>query len=445
MVVLLALALVAAWFVLEGQAIEVDVAQVITSEFSVEVSGSGKVKASKPVDVHSKNQGIVQTIFVTDGQKVAKGAPLLELDRGPLQTQLLQAEAGLAQAEDALAQANSATANQSGAIDAANAAVSAAQMGVSVALEYKRLADDEVADIKNHIAELRADPKSDPEEIEFMESMLRLAEVGQQEAAAGVAGAEANVAAARSALTQAKSGNPASAASAASAAITAAEDQVELARQALDDAVIKAPVAGIVIFAPTPASAQSEAMGAGTPLSGSVLMEGSAITPGMALFTITNSENMRFVAEISEADIARVSLEQSATVTLDSFAGETFDGVVAKIAKVAQTTMTGGTVFSVEITLDANKDKLAIGMKGDAVIKVSTQEGVVTIPRQALFSEGANDFVYVAGEGRLVKRAVAVGEVTDKNVEIRSGLKVGEEVALASNVSFTDGLRVKAR
>lgn|GEM_PF-3777107 len=208
---------------------------------------------------------------------------------------------------------------------------------------------------------------------------------------------------------------------------------------------ITAPVAGTVIIAPTPATAQSIAVGGGVPVSGATPMEGYAVAPGMVLFTLYDPGDMKFVAEISEADIARLSLDQSATVTLDAFEGKLFEGSIVKIAQVAQTTMTGGTVFPVEVALKAVSENPSIGMKGDAAIRISTQSGVMTIVRQALFSEGNDDYVYAVDEGKLVKKSVTVGEMTDKRVEIRGGLRAGDEVALASNVSFTDGLRVKVR
>jgi HlyD family secretion protein len=173
-------------------------------------------------------------------------------------------------------------------------------------------------------------------------------------------------------------------------------------------------------------------------------MEGSAVTPGMVLFTITNPDHILFEAEINEADIALLSLDQSATVTLDSYPELTFEGSVTKIAKSARKTMTGGTVFPIEITIRAPKEDIAIGMKGDATIRVSTYPNVVTVPYQALFTEGGNEYVYVVENGRLDKTAVETGQRTDTLVEITRGVVDGQEVALAGNTAYTGDLRVRA-
>jgi multidrug resistance efflux pump len=397
------------------------------------------------VDVYSKNQGLVSKVLVKDGQKVIAGTPLLELDRGPLQAQLLLAESGLAQARSGLSQAYSGVASQNAAVDAARTGLDAANTALAVAYESKQLADDGVFNAQEFLDFVSALSIPDPIQLQQAEAALRQAKAGQQQAAAGVAQAEGGIASARGALAQAQAGNPGSTIGAANAAIAAGEEQVALATQALEDAVIIAPVAGTVIFAPTTATAQSMATGGGTPLAGATLMAGSAITQGVPLLTLVDTGRMRFVAEVDERDIGRLSLDQSATVTLDSFGQTTFEGTVVKLSPQTQTTRTGGTVFLVDILLDTKDETLAIGMKGDTLIKVSTQTGATTIPLQALFSEGSKDYVYVAFEGKLVKTAITAGEKTDTHVEVLRGVGVGDQVALASNIPYTDGMRVKVR
>jgi len=433
----------AAWAYLESQVPTIEVAVVEKGDLEIALSGSGVITPDDPIDVYSKNQGIVSKVFVTDGQKVSKDAPLLELDRAPLQAQLLAAESGLAQARNGLTLAQSGANSRQNAIEAAQRGVDAAYFGLNTARELEYLAQIAVIDAQYFLDLVRSQAVVNPIDVAQAEAALNQARVGHQQAVAGVAQAEGSVAAANGALAQAQAGDPRGAIEAANKAITAAEEQVKLAKEALDDAMIKAPVAGIVLFAPTPAAAQSQAAGAGTPVSGATISAGSAVTPGMVLFTITNPEHILFEAEINEADIARLSLEQSATVTLDGYADTQFEGTVTKIAKSARKTITGGTVFPVEITIRAPKENIAIGMKGDATITISTRQGVTSVPYQALFTEGGNTFVYLVRDDRLVKTAVEVGESSDTVVEIIRGVSVGDQVALAGNTPFVDAMRVR--
>ncbi|MCL2818485.1 MAG: efflux RND transporter periplasmic adaptor subunit, partial [Actinomycetia bacterium] len=67
-----------------------------------------------------------------------------------------------------------------------------------------------------------------------------------------------------------------------------------------------------------------------------------------------------------------------------------------------------------------------------------------TVPYQALFSEGNNDYVYVVSDERLIKTAVETGERTATTVEIIRGVVTGDQVALASNTAFVDAMRVRS-
>ena len=70
-------------------------------------------------------------------------------------------------------------------------------------------------------------------------------------------------------------------------------------------------------------------------------------------------------------------------------------------------------------------------MKGDATIEVSSQAGAITIPVEALFSEGGTDYVYVVENGKLKKVEITVGATTDTDVEVVEGLEEGQTVALS--------------
>ena len=172
-------------------------------------------------------------------------------------------------------------------------------------------------------------------------------------------------------------------------------------------------------------------------------MKGCAVTPGMPIMTIMDNTSMLFEAEISEEDIGRVALKQSASVILDSNTTNPLKGTVVSIDEVAHNTLTGGTFFSVRIQINKAADlSLCIGMKGDATIQISQLSSAMTISRKGLFSEEGENFVYVVESGQLQKKSVTVGDVTDEVAEIKSGLTLGEKIALPDNTSFEDGLKV---
>ncbi len=256
---------------------------------------------------------------------------------------------------------------------------------------------------------------------------------GYKQAQAAQAQAEAGLSSAKSGLSKAKAANNSSSKSAAQAGVDQAQQALDLAEQALEDATLVAPIDGVVIFNSTPS-----ALGAGSPPS-----EGSAVSPQSAPFTVVDFSGLKFTAEVDEADIDRVKVGMTSAITLDAFPGEEFATTVIRLNPAAQSTATGGTIFAVELELaDTGKDIL-IGMKGDATIEVSSREAAITIPVEALFSEGGTDYVYTVENSVLTKTEITVGATTDTEVEVIEGLDEGTVVALSGSTQYTDGMTVR--
>jgi RND family efflux transporter MFP subunit len=173
--------------------------------------------------------------------------------------------------------------------------------------------------------------------------------------------------------------------------------------------------------------------------------EGSAISPQAPPFTVVDFSALRFTAEVDEADIDRVKVDMMAMVSLDAFPGEEFSATVSRINPAAQPTATGGTVFAVELELAGVAKDILLGMKGDADVEVSSRGSALTVPVEALFSEGGTDFVYSIVAGKLKKTEITVGATTDTDIEVLSGLQAGDAVALSGSTQYVDGMAVREK
>ncbi len=215
-------------------------------------------------------------------------------------------------------------------------------------------------------------------------------------------------------LNKAQASSPSSQKAAAQAAVVAAQQAVNVAKAAVDDATLVAPIDGTVFLNP-----------AGTPGADGkipVASPGSAVSFASAPFSVVDLNGSTFVAEVDEADVDRLKVGMSATVTLDSFPGKSFKTTVLRISSASQPTATGGTIFPVELALQDTGKNILIGMKGDATIEVSSIQGAMTIPVEALFNENGKNFVYRVDNNKLVKTDITVGATTDTEVEVLSGL-----------------------
>lgn len=405
---------------------KVDVAQVRTESLAVTVLGSGKVTAGTKVDVYPESAGLIGKVYAKDGARVKKDAKVLKLQTDALDAQLASAESALAQAQSGLQQANFSASTKTSSIKAAKAGVSAAQEAYDAAKSAESAA-------KSAYKAAQANPA---------------AKSAYTQAKLATAQAKSALAQAKSGYTQAKNTPTSGAQSAARKGVSAAQKSVDVAQNAIDKATLKAPLAGVVMY-PTASSAAAALTGAASATSAAsksndnTPAKGSALSQGSPAFSVVDDKKLSFTAEIDEADIEKVKVGQQVKVTLDAFEGKTFEGQVLSIGDIAQTTSTGGTVFLVEMALNQNDSALKLGMKGDSTIQVENVAAALTVPIEALFSEGGKDYVYVVKNDKLVKTNITAGTTTDTSVEILDGITEGQTVALAGSMPLSDGLAVK--
>ncbi len=114
-----------------------------------------------------------------------------------------------------------------------------------------------------------------------------------------------------------------------------------------------------------------------SPLSGVVLKRsiepGEFVSPGAALMTVGDTNNLYMTVFIPEDRYGQIKLEQPVTVKVDSFPNETFTAKVTRIADQAEFTPRNvqtaegraTTVFAVKLAVENADGKLKPGMPAD--------------------------------------------------------------------------------
>jgi RND family efflux transporter MFP subunit len=206
------------------------------------------------------------------------------------------------------------------------------------------------------------------------------------------------------------------------ASVRAAQAQVDLARIALNDTVIRAPLAGVV--------------------SKRHVQAGDKLSPDMPAFSIVNLQQLTFEAQVPASDIPRVKIGQEVSFRVDGYPARTFAG---KVARINPTTETGSRALLVYISVDNADSALRGGMfaKGS----ITTQKSAVRplLPFAALRKDQEKDVVYVVEAGKVVSRPVSLGLRNDDEgmVEVTAGLEHGARVITARLDAVKPGSRVK--
>lgn len=165
---------------------------------------------------------------------------------------------------------------------------------------------------------------------------------------------------------------------------------------------------------------------------------------GKSLCTIYDLSYLTLTLNISELDISRISVGQTASITAEAVDDREYSGVVTRVG-VNGTTSGGITTYPVDIRIDET-DGLLPGMNVDVSLVVEEQKGVVTIPTAAVEQSGR--VLVKTADGSTGDGApegyqyvyVKMGAADEDYVEIVEGVSEGDTVAyIPDTASGTSG------
>lgn len=188
---------------------------------------------------------------------------------------------------------------------------------------------------------------------------------------------------------------------------------------------------------------------------------GSGFSQGTNIMTVANLSNMEAVVDVDENDVVLISVGDTANVTVDAFGDRIFHGIVTEIGNSAKSTGFGTQEqvvnFSVKIKLLDLDTNLRPGMSCNADIETETVENVISVPIQSVTArtdvpgedstkvEKKSEFsaamtkmnkpkevVFLVNNGKAKMVVVETGISDDNYLEIKSGLKEGDEVISGS-------------
>lgn len=167
--------------------------------------------------------------------------------------------------------------------------------------------------------------------------------------------------------------------------------------------------------------------------------EGATVAQGTPLFTIASNEVVKLTVALTKYDLEDVKEGQKADITLG---GNSYTGEVSKISRVATTNSAGAAVINAEIHIENPDDNIYLGVEAKVKIKVGSATNVVLVPVECINTDKSGTFCYVVENGIIVKKSVTTGLSSDEYIEIKEGIKEGEEVVGEFSADVTEGTKV---
>ncbi len=195
------------------------------------------------------------------------------------------------------------------------------------------------------------------------------------------------------------------------ARVKSAQAQVQNYQAQLAKTVIVSPIAGVV----TRQDAKA----------------GAIVSPNVTLVSVNSENTLEIEANVAEADIAKVKIDDLSAVTLDAYSSN--DVFAAKVVRIdpAATIIEGVATYKIILDFITTVAGLKSGMTANLDIVTSKKEDVVFISQRALLNVDGKQTVRVLS-GKIIKAVEVQSGLrgSDGNTEIIRGINEGDKVII---------------
>lgn len=154
------------------------------------------------------------------------------------------------------------------------------------------------------------------------------------------------------------------------------------------------------------------------------------------LFTVSDLSTVWIAAAVSERDLASVRIGATALVNIPAYADEAMQGRVTYVApSIDPTTRTA----AVRVETRNPGGRLKLGMFVTLRLGDIVSGTAVVVPRTSVQTIGDRTVVYIVSPNQpetFIERDVVIGDRTGDDIQIRSGLRAGEQVVVAGSFAL---------
>ena len=200
--------------------------------------------------------------------------------------------------------------------------------------------------------------------------------------------------------------------------VKSAEAQVQLARNALRDAIVTSPLAGIV--------AKRH------------VQPGEKVAFDSPLVTVVDLKDMELQAVVPAVDVPELVIGMPVDLAIDGFGERRFSG---RIERINPATEAGTRAILVYVGIPNADRSLRGGMFATGRIALAADAPAPTLPQTAIRTEAGQTFIWAIDNGKLVRRIVVIGRRDDEagRVEVKTPLPADLSILAARFDNLKDG------
>jgi HlyD family secretion protein len=204
---------------------------------------------------------------------------------------------------------------------------------------------------------------------------------------------------------------------------------------------IKAPADGVLYYVNAPARPDGR-----TPQ----IEEGATVRERQKIFRVIELNGpLQVNTKVHESQVDKLALGMHAKIRVDAFPDEMFDGTVLDIAPLPDSRNAPDSdvrFYTTKVRIDRRLPGLRPGFTASVEISLAGRDNVLSVPVEAIVQYDDKDHVAVKkADGTFEWREVTLGISNERIVEVKQGIKSGEQVAIKPLALLTEQQQQKIR
>ncbi|HEX4146011.1 MAG TPA: HlyD family efflux transporter periplasmic adaptor subunit [Pirellulales bacterium] len=213
------------------------------------------------------------------------------------------------------------------------------------------------------------------------------------------------------------------------AAFDLEESRLKRLQIQLEKCVIKAPQAGMVIYANEPGGQRGQ--------QAVQIEEGAAVRERQSIIRLPDLARMQVKIPVHESKVDQLRVGMRANLKVQD---REFQGTVASVANQPEPNPFLSTVkeYATIVKINGESSGLRPGMTAVVEILVAELNGVLTVPVEAIVEQGGHTYCWVLSGGSHKRRQVVLGMSNNVEIEVKDGLVEGDVVILNPRAIVTE-------
>jgi multidrug efflux pump subunit AcrA (membrane-fusion protein) len=167
---------------------------------------------------------------------------------------------------------------------------------------------------------------------------------------------------------------------------------------------------------------------------------GALVSPSTPIVNLVHTMTLKIVANVLERDIPLLKLGMKAKIQAEAYPGKVFEGKVARINTALELATR---TLQAEIEIPNGSRLLKPGMFARIEVVLLEKPEVLAIPSNAVMEDQGERFVYLLQGNKAARRLIVTGIEQDRFVEVREGLKEGDQVVTRGQETIRENTTIR--